>query len=125
MDRIDIGAVRERVRAWMTAHPDGTPDQMAADLKGEYGEFADDMAIVLRGFMARFQDHPEELASTVPAARALTAAPRPPDPDRSRRAAGTSPGDGPGSPGHAATLVRRQPTRPNHPIPAPQGASST
>ena len=66
MERIDMDAVREKVRAWMTAHPDGTPDQMAADLKGEYGEFAEDMAIVLRSFMARFRDHPEELASPGP-----------------------------------------------------------
>jgi hypothetical protein len=68
MDRIDMDAVREKVRAWMTAHPGGTPDQMTADLKGEYGEFAEDMTIVLRGFMARFQDHPEDLASPGPAA---------------------------------------------------------
>jgi hypothetical protein len=69
MDRIDLDAAREKVRIWMTAHPDGTPDQMTDDLKGEYHEFADDMAIVLRGLMARFQNHPEELASTAPAGR--------------------------------------------------------
>jgi hypothetical protein len=70
MDRIDMDAARQKVATWMTAHPCGTPGQMAADLKGEYGEFADDMAIVLRGFMARFQHHPEELPSTSIAAPA-------------------------------------------------------
>ena len=67
MDRIDLDEAREKVRAWMLAHPGGTPGQMAADLKCDYGEFADDMAIVLRGFMARFTDHPGELASPAPA----------------------------------------------------------
>ena len=64
MDRINMDAAREEVRAWMIAHPDGTPGQMAADLKGDYQDFADHMAIVLRGIMARLQDHPEELAIT-------------------------------------------------------------
>jgi hypothetical protein len=59
-----MDAAREKVRAWMAGHPGGTLDQMAADLKGEYGEFADDMAIVLRGLMAYIQDHPEELTGT-------------------------------------------------------------
>ena len=67
MDRIDMDAARENVRTWMLAHPSGTPDQMVAELKGEYEEFADDMAIVLRGLMARFQAHPDELASPAPA----------------------------------------------------------
>jgi hypothetical protein len=61
MERIDMDTARQKVAAWMTARPDGTPDQMTADLKGQYGEFAEDMAIVLRGIMARFQDHPGEL----------------------------------------------------------------
>ncbi len=63
MDRIDHDAARRKVAAWMTAHPDGTPEQMADDLKGQYGQFAGDMAIVLRGLMARFQDHPGELTA--------------------------------------------------------------
>ncbi len=67
MNRIDMDAAREMVRQWMLAHPDGRPGQMADELKGEYGQFAEDMAIVLRSFMARFRDHPEELASTAPA----------------------------------------------------------
>jgi hypothetical protein len=58
MDRIDMDAARRKVRAWMTANPGGTPARMAADLKGGYGEVADDMAIVLRGLMAYIQDHP-------------------------------------------------------------------
>jgi hypothetical protein len=66
MDRIDMDAAREMVRQWMLAHPGGTPGQMADDLKGEYGQFAEDMAIVLRSFMARFRDHPEELPSDSP-----------------------------------------------------------
>ena len=67
MGRIDLDAAREKVRAWMAAHPDGTPEQMAEDLKGGYPRFPEDMAVVLRGIMARLQDHPEELAITGPA----------------------------------------------------------
>jgi hypothetical protein len=66
MDRIDMDAARQKVAAWMTAHPGGAPGQMADDLKGEYGQFAEDMAIVLRSFMARFRDHPEELPNASP-----------------------------------------------------------
>jgi hypothetical protein len=77
MDRIDMDAARQRVAAWMTGYPGGTPDQMAADLKGEYGQFAEDMVIVLRGFMARFQDHPEELASSRATGKAAAEQQRP------------------------------------------------
>jgi hypothetical protein len=63
MDRIDMDAAPVKVAAWMTAHPGGTPEQMTADLRGEYGQFAADMTIVLRGIMARYQDRPGELAA--------------------------------------------------------------
>ena len=61
LDRIDLDATKEKVRQWMLAHPAGTPDQMAADLKGDYPKFPEHMAIVLRGFMASLQDNPGEL----------------------------------------------------------------
>jgi hypothetical protein len=59
--RIDLDAAREKVRRWMLAHPGGTPAQMAADLKGGYPEFPEDMAVVLRGLMAALRDHPADL----------------------------------------------------------------
>ena len=55
-----MNAAREKVRAWMAAHPGGAPEQMAADLKGDYQEFADDMAIVLRGLMASLRDRADQ-----------------------------------------------------------------
>jgi hypothetical protein len=61
LDRIDLDAVKEKVRQWMLAHPTGTADQMTADLKGDYPKFPDHMAIVLRGVMASLQDYPAEL----------------------------------------------------------------
>jgi hypothetical protein len=61
MDRIDLDAAKEKVRQWILAHPGGTPGQMAADLKGGYPQFPEHMAIVLRGIMAFFRDHPGEL----------------------------------------------------------------
>ena len=42
------------------------------------------MAIVLRGFMARFRDHPEELASTVPAGASLPSSATLPSPKMRR-----------------------------------------
>jgi hypothetical protein len=41
--------------------PGGTPGQMAGDLKVDK-QFANDMAIVLRGIMVRFWHHRDELA---------------------------------------------------------------
>jgi hypothetical protein len=61
LDRIDLDAAQEKVRQWMLAHPAGTSDQMAADLKGDYPKFPEHMAVVLRGIMAFLQDHPGEL----------------------------------------------------------------
>ena len=66
MDRIDLDAAREKVRQWMLAHPGGTPDQMAADLKGGYPQFPEHMAVVLRGIMAALQDHPADLNPSGP-----------------------------------------------------------
>jgi hypothetical protein len=37
---------------------------MAGDLKVDYKQFANDMAIVLSGIMVRFWHHRDELAST-------------------------------------------------------------
>jgi hypothetical protein len=62
MARVDLDAAGQKVRDWLLAYPSGTPEQMADDLKGEYGEHAEAMAIVLRGIMARYTNNPEELA---------------------------------------------------------------
>jgi hypothetical protein len=59
--RIDLDLAKEKVRQWMLAHPGGTPAQMAADLQGDYPQFPEDMAVVLRGLMAALRDHPEDL----------------------------------------------------------------
>ena len=45
----------------MAGHPDGTITEMTEALKGQYGEHAGDMAVVLRGYAGYFLDHPEEL----------------------------------------------------------------
>ena len=62
MARVDLNAAGQKVRDWLLAHPGGTPGQMAEELKGEYEEHAEAMAIVLRGIMARYTNNPEELA---------------------------------------------------------------
>jgi len=62
MARVDLDAAGQKVRDWLLAYPSGTPEQMAGDLKGEYGEHAEAMAIVLRDIMARYTNNPEELA---------------------------------------------------------------
>jgi hypothetical protein len=62
MARVDLNAAGQKVRDWLLAHPGGTPGQMAGELKGEYEEHAEAMAIVLRGIMARYTNNPEELA---------------------------------------------------------------
>jgi hypothetical protein len=68
----ELAAAEEKVRLWMLANPRGTPGQMAGELKRGYPEqFQADMVIVLRSFMARFKDHPEELADPGPAAGCL------------------------------------------------------
>lgn len=50
MARVDQDAARAAVSAWMDAHPDGTLQEMADELKKAYpaGHQAD-MAVVLRG----------------------------------------------------------------------------
>jgi hypothetical protein len=61
LDHIDLDAAREKVRQWMADHPGGTAAQMAADLKGDYPQYPEHMAVVLRGLMAALRDHPEGL----------------------------------------------------------------
>ena len=58
LDHIDLDAAKEKVRQWMLAHPDGTPDQMVADLKDGYPQFPDHMAVVLRGPHGRLPGPP-------------------------------------------------------------------
>ena len=52
MERVDLAAARRLVSAWLDEHTDGTLEQMASDLKGNYPDHPEDMAIVLRGMMA-------------------------------------------------------------------------
>lgn len=61
MARVDLDAAGQKVRDWLLAHPGGTPGQMAEELKSEYGEHAEAMAIVLRGIMARYTSSPNEV----------------------------------------------------------------
>jgi hypothetical protein len=46
----DRERAREAVKAWRAAHPDGTPDEMLADLAGQ---FHPDFAPVLRALLFR------------------------------------------------------------------------
>ena len=62
MARVDLDAAGQKVRDWLLAHPSGTPGQMVEELKGQYREYAEAMAIVLRGIMARYTKQPKELA---------------------------------------------------------------
>jgi hypothetical protein len=52
MERVDLAAARQLVSTWLDEHTDGTLAQMASDLKGNYPDHPEDMAIVLRGMMA-------------------------------------------------------------------------
>ena len=52
MEAVDLGAARKAVCAWLDEHQDGTPAQMAEDLKCRYPAHPDEMAIILRGMMA-------------------------------------------------------------------------
>ena len=56
MARVDLNA------AGTNACRQAAFGQMAEELKGEYEEHAEAMAIVLRGIMARYTNNPEELA---------------------------------------------------------------
>jgi hypothetical protein len=62
MARVDLDTAGQKVRGWLLAHPGGIPGQMVEELKGQYGEHAEAMAIVLRGIMARYTNNPMELA---------------------------------------------------------------
>ena len=77
MDRVDLDAAARKVRAWMLAHPGGAPAQMAEELQGEYGQHAEAMAIVLRGIMARYTNHPGELVAPTPAREGVPPPPCP------------------------------------------------
>jgi hypothetical protein len=39
-------------RSWLCEHTDGTLEQMASDLKGNYPDHPEEMAVVMRGMMA-------------------------------------------------------------------------
>ncbi len=52
MENVDLLAARQAVSAWLDNHPSGSLAKMADDLKGNYPDFPDEMAVVLRGIMA-------------------------------------------------------------------------
>ena len=52
MEKIDLGAARKAVCAWLDDHQDGTLAQMAEELKHRYPDCPEEMAVVLRGMMA-------------------------------------------------------------------------
>jgi hypothetical protein len=52
MEHVDLNAARKSVCAWLDEHPDGSFPEMADDLKGNYPDFPEEMAVVLRGYMA-------------------------------------------------------------------------
>ena len=52
MAHVDLDAVRRLVSDWLDEHTSGTLEQMTSDLKGNYGDHAEDMAVVMRGMMA-------------------------------------------------------------------------
>jgi hypothetical protein len=52
MEHVDLDAARKSVRAWLDEHPDGSFREMAADLRDNYPDFPEEMAVVLRGYMA-------------------------------------------------------------------------
>jgi hypothetical protein len=52
MERVDLAAARRLVSAWLDEHTDGTLEQMASDLKGNYPDHPEEMAVVMRGMMA-------------------------------------------------------------------------
>jgi hypothetical protein len=52
MERVDLGAARNLVSDWLDTHSSASLEQMASDLKGNYPDFPDEMAVVLRGMAA-------------------------------------------------------------------------
>jgi hypothetical protein len=52
MEHVDLSAARRLVSEWLDQHTDGTLGQMADDLKGNYPDYPEEMAVVMRGMMA-------------------------------------------------------------------------
>ena len=52
MEHVDLAAARQLVSTWLDEHADGTLAQMASDLKGNYPDHPEDMAVVMRGMMS-------------------------------------------------------------------------
>jgi hypothetical protein len=52
MAHVDLAAVRRLVTTWLDEHTSGTLEQMADDLKGNYPDYPEEMAVVMRGMMA-------------------------------------------------------------------------
>jgi hypothetical protein len=52
MELVDLAAARRLVTEWLDEHTSGSLEQMARDLKGNYPDHPEDMAVVLRGMAA-------------------------------------------------------------------------
>ena len=52
MEHVDLSAARKLVSDWLDDHTDGTLEQMTHDLKGNYPDHPEEMAVVMRGMMA-------------------------------------------------------------------------
>ena len=69
MEKVDLGAARKLVSDWLDEHTDGTLEQMANDLKGNYPDHPEEMAVVMRGMMAaelRRRTYPPPEISRIP-----------------------------------------------------------
>ena len=51
MEHVDLSAARKLVSEWLDEHTDGTLEQMARELKGNYPDHQEEMAVVMRGMM--------------------------------------------------------------------------
>jgi len=51
-EKLDLGAVRRAVCAWLDEHQAGILAEMADNLKRDYPDCPGEMAVVLRGLMA-------------------------------------------------------------------------
>jgi hypothetical protein len=73
MEHVDLSAVRRLVSDWLDDHTSGTLGQMTRDLKGNYPDHPEEMAVVMRGMMGaelrrRTSQPPPEIHPGTPAA---------------------------------------------------------
>jgi hypothetical protein len=69
LEKLDLGAARRVVCAWLDEHQADTLAQMADDLKRNYPDCPDEMAVVPRGLMAAELRRRTQPGTASPAAR--------------------------------------------------------